>query len=366
MTSHATSFWERISLEEKDRAGYLNAVQERYDGWDVKEFEYQGLCSFTLLLSPQQGYCTSESGSQSSGHDPAYREPRQFIVQLRPAQHAIGLDVARTASMTYSSFAPTVQFLDLGLSGGLYAYEMSKIEGIPMSRLQSRQWSIAVDTQKKQETLIASFANVIAQGWPNFLSKKRRDSILRVEPPINEGQTIFSQCTGKVGSCTIRKLEKLVQDLPDVWLRERAQSTLKGLCEVEEYPIVLNHGDLIPSNVLTNEETWEITGLVDWAEAEFLPFGTCLYGLEHLLGFFDRSTFTYYDNAPKLRGYFWTSLFRLVPELRDREKDVRLMRDVGVLLWHGYAWDEGAIDRVVNEVDDYEELVKLRAFLSVR
>ncbi|KAJ4362653.1 hypothetical protein N0V95_001361 [Ascochyta clinopodiicola] len=118
---------------------------------------------------------------------------------------------------------------------------------------------------------------------------------------------MLSQCTGKVGSRIIQKLEKLAQDLPDVWLRQRAQSTIDRLCMVDEHPVVLNHGDLIPSNILVRKETWEITGLVDWAEAEFLPFGTCLYGLEHLLGFFqpasqksDRATFTYYENAPKL------------------------------------------------------------------
>ena len=76
-------------------------------------------------------------------------------------------------------------------------------------------------------------------------------------------------------------------------------------------------------------------------------------------------TFVYYDNALQLRELFWACLFKLVPELESRKEEVWLMRDVGVLLWHGYAWDDGAIDRVVDEVNDTEELVKLRAFLSV-
>ncbi|KZM20352.1 transferase [Ascochyta rabiei] len=351
MASHAISSWERIGLKETDRGEYLNAVQRRYKS---------------------EG-CADDNGVRSSNHVRASNVAEQLLVQLRPAQHALDLQVAREASRIYSYLAPKVRALDFGLSGGLRAYEMNRIEGIPMSCLQPREDSTTVDTQKKQETLIASFASVVARGWPGVVGKKRRDSVLRADSLPNEEQTMLAQCTGKVGSCVIRKLGRLAQDLPDIWLRGRAQSTIDRLCMVDEHPVVLNHGDLIPSNILVDKETWEITGLVDWAEAEFLPFGTCLYGLEHLLGFSQsasqksgRSTFTYYENAPKLREYFWTCLFRLVPEITKRQKDTWLMRDVGVLLWYGYAWDEGAIDRVVDEANDCEELMKLRAFLSIQ
>jgi hypothetical protein len=110
--------------------------------------------------------------------------------------------------------------------------------------------------------------------------------------------------------------------------------------------------------------------LVDWAEAEYLPFGTCLYGLEHLLGYLSPAlsglepTWTYYDGATQLRKLFWTRLVEAVPELGIRMDDLKVIRDVGVLLWHGIAWDDGAIDRVVNEVDDVEDVTKLRAFLA--
>jgi hypothetical protein len=142
-------------------------------------------------------------------------------------------------------------------------------------------------------------------------------------------------------------------------------------------PIVLNHGDLIPSNILVDEGTWEVTGLVDWAEAENMPFGMCLYGLEYLLGFvstvqyevahsmLDAPVFVYHDFAKYLRDIFWRRLCELVPDVKIRHEDVKVMRDVGVLLWYGYAWDDGAIDRVVNEADDAVEVACLRSFLNV-
>jgi hypothetical protein len=93
-----------------------------------------------------------------------------------------------------------------------------------------------------------------------------------------------------------------------------------------------------------------------------LPFGTCLYGLDHLLGSLDCSSsstasqFRYHERAEVLRQVFWRKLVAEAPGLEARLKDVVVMRDVGVFLWLGYAWDEGRIDRVVNEVDDAEEL----------
>jgi hypothetical protein len=188
---------------------------------------------------------------------------------------------------------------------------------------------------------------------------------------------MLSKCTGKVGSSLIRRLEKLASELPDTPLKARAKATLARIRTLTNFPIILNHGDLIPSNILVNENTWEITGLVDWAEAEYLPFGTCFYGLEHFLGHLAPPTadrvlacgnspaFVYYKNADQLRELFCTRLFSLVPDLTTQEDNVRTMRDLGVLLWYGYAWDDGAIDRVVNETDDVVEVACLRAFLAI-
>jgi len=46
------------------------------------------------------------------------------------------------------------------------------------------------------------------------------------------------------------------------------------------------------------------------------------------------------------------------------QRSVLVAKEVGILLWHGFAWDEGRIDRVVDERDDGEEVEMLRAFLS--
>ncbi|KAJ4376614.1 hypothetical protein N0V86_006728 [Didymella sp. IMI 355093] len=362
MTIFQDSFWKRMGLQESDRAICIDAVKRRYGRHYVEEFKYQGYCSFTLLVSwPEEQTRVGIETTKDAG------APASVIVQLRPAQHALDHDVAREASRTHPSLVPEVRALDICMPGKLCAYELSRLPGTPLSRLLQHELTSGIELRAKQETLVKSFARIIAQGWPSVASKKRRDSVLRPDSPSMEEQGILSLCTGKVGSCIAQKLQKLARELPDQWLRERADATLEKLRLLDDYPVVLNHGDLIPSNILVKEETWEITGLVDWAEAERLPFGSCLYGLEHILGFLRESskpTFVYYDHAAQLRQLFWTTLIRVVPGITERQDEVQVMRDVGALLWHGFAWDEGAIDRVINEVNDGEELAKLRAFLS--
>src|SRR5690242_6884487 len=284
MASLQDNFWRRNGLEDTDRTQCFEAVQRSYDGYHVEEFKYQGYCSFTLLLSPRARDEKDRDVNQSNTHLAGLKNDEQLIVQLRPVRHALDLDTALAARNTHSTLAPVVRAVNLCLPGGLQAYEMNKMEGTPFSRLQPYISSKRADVERKQEILIMSFAKIIAQRWPIRESTKRRDSVLRSESPHDNGTTFSSLCTGKVGSSIVKKLEELSKKLPDECLRARTAITLEKLCNIHAYPIVLNHGDLIPSNILVDEETWNITGLVDWAEAEWLPFGTCLYGLEHLLG----------------------------------------------------------------------------------
>lgn len=359
------SFWERFDVSEGDRVRCLNALPSRYEGWLVQELGDQGYCSLTLLVcGPEE---RRSSSTESFGADENQLPGPSRIVQIRPARYALDLDIAGAAKETYPSLAPSIRSLDLDLhlKGKFCVYEMQRMTGTPLSRALPRCQNPSSTVQRKQESLIESFAAMVAQGLKPSIPK---DRTVRADSPMEDIPSIYSQCTGKVGSTIVSRLEKLRKSLPEGYLSGIASETLACVRSLKDYPVVLNHGDLIPSNVLVDEETWKITGLVDWAEAEYLPFGTCLYGLEHLLGHMSTSAspaFTYYENASQLRELFWRRLFDLVPWLKSREGDVRIMRKLGILLWYGFAWDDGAIDRVVNDVDDPAEMVCLRAFLQV-
>ncbi|RMY90114.1 hypothetical protein D0864_06315 [Hortaea werneckii] len=188
----------------------------------------------------------------------------------------------------------------------------------------------------------------------------------------------IQECHGKVGKSMVSRLRKLEMDLPLPAMRQKARRTREAVEQgiLDAVPVGLNYGDFLPSNLLVDPSSWRIKSYIDWAEAEVLPSGICLYGLEHILGYIEgqnneeksgKSQFVYYEQAEELRRIFWEEFGHLVPAVKgtDVRKALDLSRDVGILLWKGFAWDDGAIDRVVNLKDDLGEVTCLEAWLKL-
>jgi hypothetical protein len=51
-----------------------------------------------------------------------------------------------------------------------------------------------------------------------------------------------------------------------------------------DFPMVIQHDDLLENNFYVEEATGHITGIVDWANAKVAPYGISLGGLEIVLG----------------------------------------------------------------------------------
>jgi hypothetical protein len=171
---------------------------------------------------------------------------------------------------------------------------------------------------------------------------------------------------GRVGSSIVPRLQSLNIDLP-LRFRPVAKRILEQMPLIEAIPWVFTHGDIIAGNILVNPSSGQLLGFVDWAEAENLPFGTCLYGLEEVLGEMTATGFQYHANAADLRDIFWSELKKCIPDLQKAIvlETVNLARDLGVLLWYGIAFDNGAINRVVQEGKDVDEIRRLDAFLDL-
>lgn len=120
-------------------------------------------------------------------------------------------------------------------------------------------------------------------------------------------------------------------------------------------------------NILVSPTTGRITGIIDWAEAEVLPFGLALYGLQNLLGYMGPGGWNYYDIRDQLEQFFWNQFWDCVADgrgpLEDRKwKAVTTARHLGVLLRYGFEWENGMVERAVTE-DDAGLLTYLDAFL---
>lgn len=109
-----------------------------------------------------------------------------------------------------------------------------------------------------------------------------------------------------------------------------------------ELPVVLTHGDLNEMNILADPGSGGITGVVDWAEASFQPFGFALYALDNALGSMGPDGWEFFENADYLRAEFWSAFGRLVGGLsEDTLGAIRLARMAGLLVRYGTPDDSG-------------------------
>lgn len=98
-----------------------------------------------------------------------------------------------------------------------------------------------------------------------------------------------------------------------------------------QYPQALIYGDLCPMNILVSPSTGRVTGIIDWAKADVLPFGLALYGLDNLLGYMGPRGWSYSRSGTKrFWKYFWNCIADAKGLSEDRMRNaVTIARLVG-------------------------------------
>jgi hypothetical protein len=303
--------------------------------------QHQGYCSYTVLLSGRH------------------------ILQFRPVQFMLDMQVCREAREIYGSLVPTTSHMGIvdaqalggsTIRGALHVYLQDVIPGISLEALHH----MPCFSSKHRRNLIGDLADVFATAFNHGKLPKSAN---------NGSQSVFSR--GIVGKSLTERLS-LLQTLSGP--ESKYVQKVRQQAEVIEskMPWCFTHGDLVPANIMVNPDTGHLTGLIDWAEGEWLPLGTNLYGLEEVFGQVssDGKTFKYYEDHLYLRAKFWNRFTVLAasspPVFQPRSfmEHVRTGRTLGILLWRGIAFDDGKIDRVVTEDRDELEIFKLRLFLE--
>ncbi|KUI64728.1 hypothetical protein VM1G_11278 [Cytospora mali] len=370
--SAVEAFFKRcnLPLEIRDRCWAL--VRELFPGRIIEEVKSQGYCSYTLCVG------------------------KNTIVQFRPPVHRLEIRLAKAVQDVYGSLAPWTELLGIlpdpryntskdaqdrtdcqapideaiaiddgeGCEPGtsLYVYSLTRMPGIPLAEhlASSRHCPISQNRLRQQrETLVGHFAKLIAAGW---------NSARPASDPI-----VSSLC-GKVGASMKWRLEEMRAHLPRRF-QPAVRETLDRLDAIESLPWTLTHGDVVPANMMVRPPrdrsgVLMVTGFIDWAEAEYLPFCVGLYGLEELLGETGvDGRFAYYVEAEDLREHFWSHLAAEIPGIDIQpgtlfRGTLEAAHSLGILLWHGIAFDNGRLDRVVEEGKDDEELWRLDIFFS--
>ncbi|KAK8049187.1 hypothetical protein PG994_010917 [Apiospora phragmitis] len=319
-----SSFFTRCHLPIDARGQCDEYVTTRFPGLETRPAPFQGYCSYTLLVGDA------------------------VIVQFRPVEHRINADIVREACAIFGTLVPEVKLLDIMADNNkLHVYYMRRLTGVSLTgfRGSTRHQPEAAKAHRRQT--VRDFARFHSQAWKHARTKDQ------VSPK------------GRVGSSLRWRLETMASSLPERFQR-LATRLLPALPSIEGLPWTLSHGDFLPSNILVDPQTGETSGLLDWAEAEWLPFGVGMYGLEELLGEVRQGQFVYYPEADKLRSLFWTEVQSQIHELRGNPRQQRAVREaqlLGILLWHAIAFDDGKLNRVVEEGTDDGEIQRLDAFL---
>ncbi|KAI0147835.1 hypothetical protein GGR57DRAFT_475989 [Xylariaceae sp. FL1272] len=97
----------------------------------------------------------------------------------------------------------------------------------------------------------------------------------------------------------------------------------------EDWPKVLAHGDLSPSNLLVDEATSSISGIIDWSLASIRPFGTDLKTL--LVAQIQREDddkITLHEDSDNLREMFWEEFWKRTEVEEEKRGEVRRLAEL--------------------------------------
>ena len=104
-------------------------------------------------------------------------------------------------------------------------------------------------------------------------------------------------------------------------------------------PMVLLHRDFGTSNILVDEKSCHLTGVIDWAEAEICPFGQNLHSLQAFMGALHlRDGWRRYEDYESLNDTFWNT-FRVEFGGKwsvETRKAIHTARIMGLLLSRGF------------------------------
>jgi hypothetical protein len=166
-----------------------------------------------------------------------------------------------------------------------------------------------------------------------------------------EFQSYFDVLARELPSRFALNLAKVRKELPSLFLRA--------------IPFVLSHRDLNMMNLLTNPETGNITGIVDWAESRILPFGFALYGLENVLGRMDSEGWHYYERHRELESLFWQTFREEANNISDSDLHlIGVARMAGLFYQYGFVFDIKGVVQSVRADQADGSLAYLDAFCT--
>ncbi|CRK11285.1 hypothetical protein BN1708_010091 [Verticillium longisporum] len=263
-------------------------ARELVDGDQVVPVAVQGACSYTVYAGPNLGH----------------------VVQFRLKTLGLKVETAALARQVFNTLAPDVSF--------------------------KQQLGEDCTTPGREPLLVY----VMAQNSPerkacrkNLMQDVARFFALEWKAPQEVGRT-DCDCMAEIFQ---KELQMLLIALPDQ-LHPIIRATLASLPSIFSLPMVLLHKDFGDCNIIVEEESCHLVGVIDWAEAEIGPFGTNLHSLQSLMSKLDlRKGRIRYEDYDELARLFWETLSGEVGGLRDNTtRSIKAAMVLGLLRSRGF------------------------------
>ncbi|KXX83352.1 hypothetical protein MMYC01_200087 [Madurella mycetomatis] len=280
-----------------------NARAKELVGGNVTPVAVQGVCSYSVYAGPND----------------------DFVVQFRLKSLELRMETVNLARDMYGSLTPQVSFKgqigeDVDGKEPLYVYVMSRVQGIshldfilahslPENSPQNFTW---------RKNLIADVARFFALAWkaPQDTDQAYRDDLRhRYE----------------------KELRLLLASLPDRF-HPIIQMSLNAIPAILSLPMVLLHKDFGTCNIMVDNTSCHLVGVIDWAEAEIGPFGLNLHSVQPLISKFHlRDGWIKYDDYDILQETFWSIFRGEVGGLSEETiRAIESARVMGLLLSRGF------------------------------
>ncbi|KAM0424557.1 hypothetical protein ACHAPT_010273 [Fusarium lateritium] len=272
-------------------------------GGTVVPVEVQGVCSYSAYAGPAL----------------------EFVVQFRLKSLELKIETATLARNVYRELAPEVSFEgqmgdEIDGKEPLYVYLMTRVRGIthldfilahgfPENSPENFAW---------RRNLITDVAHFFALSWK---APQRVDDAYRT-------------CLGQTYT---RELRLLLSTLPHRF-HAIIQTCIDSMDAILSLPMVLLHRDFGTCNIMVDETSCHLVGVIDWAEAEICPFGLNLHSLQALTGKLHlRDGWVRYQDYDILQDVFWRTFQQEVGALTEGSiRALNLARIMGLLLSSGF------------------------------
>ncbi|GIK00091.1 hypothetical protein Aspvir_004106 [Aspergillus viridinutans] len=275
-------------------------------GGDIIPVAVQGVCSYTVYAGPNG----------------------EFVAQFRLKSLALRIETVDLARTIYGHFAPQVAFYgqigkDVEGKEPLYIYVMSRIQGISyLDFLLAHNAQVPENSPEFsswRSNLVTDIARFFALSWkaPQDVDETYRDGLRHQYE---------------------KELQLLLTSLPERF-RPFTQECLNSLPAILSLPMVLLHRDFGVCNIMVDEMSCKLVGVIDWAEAEIAPFGLNLHSHQRLISKVHlKHGWIRYDDYIILEEIFWSTFSEEAGGLSDETiRVIKLARVMGLLLSRGFS-----------------------------